>query len=216
MNRRTIPTIFTVVFLVLALALPSGARAGLEEGASAFIRDLADEAVQSLTGKDVSRDERIKRFRQMFRNNFAVRSIGKFALGRIARGRSWRNAGVADKNAYFQTFEDHVVISYVDRFARYAGEKLQVTKARTENQQILTVFSKIERAGGVKPIRIHWQLATNGKIFKVLDVFIEGASMSKTFQDTFGAIYRNEGRSMAGLLDAIRTKTAEMNARADQ
>lgn len=55
--------------------------AGIEEGAIAFLKSLAEQAVKSLAETNTPRSERIKRFRVMFRQNFAVRSIGKFVLG---------------------------------------------------------------------------------------------------------------------------------------
>jgi len=212
MIRRVLLYKAAVLIVILICAAPGLARAELEESARAFVRDLAKTAVQSLAVKDISRDERIKRFREMFRTNFMVKSIGKAALGSITRGQSWKAADEAKQATYFQVFEDYVVNSYVDLFARYAGEQLQVTDVRTENAQILTVFSKVQRPGGVKPIRIHWLLATNGKIFKVLDIFAEGPSMSKTFAVNFRTIYGNEGRSLDGLIGGIRKEIAKLSS----
>ena len=188
-----------LAFLVL---FGGRANAGIEEGANAFLRSLADQAARSLTEADTPRPERIKRFRTMFRKNFAVRSIGKFVLGR-----NWRRASYEEREEYLVLFEDLMVVTYVDRFERYAGESLRVKKTRVESEGIATVFSEIERPGGVKPIRVDWRVGTNGAVYKLLDVIVEGASMSNTLRSDFGSIVRREGNQIGGLLAALREKT---------
>lgn len=186
------------------------ASAGIEEGASDFLRSLAGKAVESLTQPDTPRMERIKRFREMFRENFAVRSIGKFVLGR-----NWNRATEDEQAEYLVLFEDLMVVTYVDRFQRYAGEALKVTKARAENDSLATVFSEIERPGGAQPIRVDWRVGTNGTIYKVLDVVVEGTSMSNTLRSDFGSIVRREGNRISGLIAALRAKTDALKAEAE-
>ena len=103
---------------VLAVLMLFGcqADAGIEEGANALLESLADQAIKSLTDADTPRPERIRRFRNMFRENFAVRSIGKFVLGR-----NWRRASHEEREEYLGLFEDLIVVTYVDRFSRLAG-----------------------------------------------------------------------------------------------
>ena len=196
------------VSALLALhILSSAAHAGIDEGADKFVRSLAEKAIQSRTGADVARPERVRRFRVMFKENFAVRSIGKFVLGR-----HWRRASDDEKREYFQLFEDLMVVTYVDRFQRYAGEALKVTKARADTDTIATVFSEIERPGGAQPIRVDWRVGTNGTIYKVLDVVVEGTSMSNTLRSDFGSIVRREGGRVSGLLVKLREKTQALKA----
>ena len=196
------------VSALLALhILSSAAHAGIDEGADKFVRSLAEKAIQSLTGADVARPERVRHFRVMFKENFAVRSIGKFVLGR-----HWRRASDDEKREYFQLFEDLMVVTYVDRFQRYAGEALKVTKARADTDTIATVFSEIERPGGAQPIRVDWRVGTNGTIYKVLDVVVEGTSMSNTLRSDFGSIVRREGGRVSGLLVKLREKTQALKA----
>ena len=193
--------------LALLLLFGGPAIAGSEEGANAFLRSLADQAARSLTDADIPRPERIKRFRTMFRKNFAVRSIGKFVLGR-----NWRRASYEEREEYLVLFEDLMVVTYVDRFERYAGKSLRVKKTRVESEGIATVFSEIERPGGVKPIRVDWRVGTNGAIYKLLDVIVEGASMSNTLRSDFGSIVRREGNQIGGLLAVLREKTMALKA----
>lgn len=197
--------------LAVLLLMGGRAHAGIEEGANAFLQSLANQAVKSLTDADTPRPERIKRFRAIFRANFAVRSIGKFVLGR-----NWRRASDEERKEYLVLFEDLIVISYVDRFQRYAGGSLKVKRTRVDSERIATVFSEIKRPDGAKPIHVDWRVGTNGTTYKLLDVVIEGTSMSNTLRSDFGSIVRREGNQIGGLLAALREKTAALKAEGNQ
>ena len=107
----------------LTWAVASISRDGLEDGATAFIKALEQEAVESLTDPAKARPERVKAFRQLFEEKFAVAVIGKWTLGR-----NWRRASAEEQKEFLQLFEDLMVAMYVDRFENYAGEKLNILK----------------------------------------------------------------------------------------
>ena len=179
----------------------------IEDGSRQFIQVMADQAIQSLTADGLTQAERVKRFRVLFNDSFAVKSIGKFVLGK-----SWRKANDGEKKEYLSLFEDLMVISYVDRFGRYAGEALKLKNARTENKTTVTVFSEIKRPSGAKPIRVDWRVVTNGTIYKVFDVVVEGASMSNTMRSEFGSIIRQKNGRISGLIDVLKKKSRSLQA----
>ena len=179
----------------------------IEDGSRQFIQVMADQAIQSLRADGLAQAERVKRFRVLFNDNFAVKSIGKFVLGRY-----WRKANDDEKKEYLSLFEDLMVISYVDRFGSYAGNALKLKNARTENKTTVTVFSEIKRPGGAKPIHIDWRVGTNGTIYKVLDVVVEGVSMSSTMRSDFGSIIRQKNGKVSGLIDELKKKNRSLQA----
>ena len=175
---------------------------GIEEGSREFIQLMADQAIKSLTAEGISRTERINNFRLLFNDRFAVSSIGKFVLGR-----HWRKASNDEKTMYLKLFEDFMVTSYVDRFVSYAGETLLLKSTRKENKTNVTVFSEIKQPDGAKPIHIHWRVGTNGSVYKVLDVVVEGISMSSTLRSDFGSIISQKGGKVMGLIEELKKKT---------
>jgi phospholipid transport system substrate-binding protein len=197
------------VFIVTSLPAGGVFAAELEARAEQFIRSLAEEAMQSLTKPDTPREIRVKNFRKLFKAHFGVRSIGRFVLGR-----HWRKATDAEKKEYLGLFEDLMVISYVDRFQRYAGENLNIIKARAERANAATVFTEIARPNTAKPVQVLWRVGTRGETTKILDVVVEGASMSQTLRSDFGSIIRQKGGRIAGLLEVLRVKTAALKGEA--
>ncbi len=185
----------------------SARAAEIEEGSRQFIQAVADQAIKSLTAKDTAKAARVTQFRILFNEKFAVKSIGKFVLGR-----HWNKASEAEKEEYLGLFEDLMVISYVDRFKSYAGEALSLKDARQENETTVTVFSEIKRPGGAKPIRVNWRVGTNGTIYKILDVVVEGTSMSSTLRSDFGSIVRQKNGEVAGLIEELKKKTTLLKA----
>jgi phospholipid transport system substrate-binding protein len=181
------------------------AAASLEEGAKTFIDTLSGQALKSLTTKGVSRPERIERFRTLFKENFAVTTIGKWILGRY-----WPKATEEQQTEYLKLFEDLVVVSYVDRFAQYTGEGLKIIKTLANNDRMATVFSEITQPGNTAAVRVDWRVGKNSDTYKIFDVVVEGTSMSQTMRSDFGSIIRQKGGQVSGLLEVLREKTAAL------
>lgn len=199
---------FFTLLAALFLSVPSGVFAGeMEDKATSFVQDLEKAAVSSLTDTTKPRQERVDAFRTLFRDKFAVNVIGRWTLGR-----SWRKANKEEQTEFLKLFEDLMVATYVDRFANYAGEGLKYTKTVPVDENMSTVHTEIVRADQVdsRPISVLWRVGRQGEIYKVLDVVVQGASMSLTLQKEFTAIVRNKG-SVAGLLEELRKKTSELN-----
>jgi len=194
-------------FVVVASMGMSVKAEGIKDGSREFIQLMTEQAIQSLTADQISRVERIKRFRMLFSDRFAVRSIGKFVLGR-----HWRKASDDEKTEYLDLFEDFMVISYFDRFVSYAGETLQLKNTRVENKTNVTVFSEIIQLDGAKPIHINWRVGTNGSIYKVLDVVVEGISMSSTLRSDFSSIISQKDGKIVGLIEELKKKTIALKA----
>ena len=183
------------------LAGPASAENGAD--AQQFVEELADQAIHSLATGGISRDDRIQRFRTLFDERFAADAIGKWVLGR-----HWRQATPAEQAEYLKLFNDYIVASYVDRFAEYTGEKLRITKALADDNGPVTVFSEIVRPDtGKTPVRVDWRVEESDHRFKIIDLIVEGVSMSATLRSEFGSIIRRDG-GIAGLLTVLREKTA--------
>ncbi|WP_316980191.1 MlaC/ttg2D family ABC transporter substrate-binding protein [Shumkonia mesophila] len=198
----------TAFILAICLAIPPAASAGREDAARQFIASLADRAIQALTTADIPRAERIRRFRTLFNDHFAVEDIGKWVLGRY-----WSRATPAEQTEYLRLFEDYIVASYVDRFATYTGERLRITRALAEEGERATVFSEIVLPGGGKtPVRIDWRVESGAGQPKITDLVVEGVSMSTTLRSEFGSIMRRDGGKLDGLFAVLREKTAAIKA----
>lgn len=182
------------------------ALAPVHTSAQSFIEGLADEAVQALTAEGASRAVRQERFRELLNANFDVNLIGKWVLGRY-----WRIATDDEKGEYLKLFEDYIVVTYVERFDQYKGERLNVIKSATEAGKDSLVYSAINRPTGGDPIHVDWRVRSHSDVYRIIDVYVEGISMSQTQRKEFASVIRSKGGKISGLIDVLRTKVADLS-----
>jgi len=207
MKRRVVISLLSALALSAFVGItPVAAAASFEETAKTFVDELASQAIHELTDKSVPRAERIKRFRAFFNAHFAVKGIGKWILGR-----HWRKATQAEQEEYLDLFEDLIIVSYVDRFAAYVGEPLHVHKTLVLNENNATVYSDIHQGGGMETLDVNWRVARKDGVHKIVDVVVEGTSMSSTLRSDFSSIIRQRGGKVSGLIEALREKTASLS-----
>lgn len=210
MTRRFVfATLFAGMFAVMAapaIAATNQTEGAVHSSAQSFIEGLADQAVQALTAEGVSRDERHTRFREMLKANFDVNLIGKWVLGRY-----WRIATDTEKSEYLKLFEDYIVVTYVERFDQYKGERLHVLKSAADPGKDALVYSEINRPTGGDPIRVDWRVRSNSDVYRIIDVYVEGISMSQTQRKEFASVIRTKGGKISGLIDVLRTKVVELS-----
>ena len=203
-GRRNFFTTGLASLFLAALLLagtPSKSQAGeFGEDARIFIERLTQEAISTLTGKELSKAERAMRFRTLMNENFAIKGIAKFVLGR-----HWRKASESEQKEYLKLFEDLLVATYADRFAKYSGEKLLVEKADVRNQKDAIVHSTMISVDSSKPLKVAWRVRAKKGSLKIIDIMVEGVSMAVTQRSEFNAVVRRQG--IQGLLHALRART---------
>ena len=86
MFARFIPAV--VLVLTLSIAPPAARADEHLDAATAFIESLSARAITALTDPEITGEERREKFRDLFREGFAVDGIARFALGRYWRGAS--------------------------------------------------------------------------------------------------------------------------------
>ena len=186
--------------LLTAMALSGPVRAG---DAEEFIRNTGERAFESL-GTNIDDGERAKRFRKLLTDTFDLRTIGRFVLGRY-----WRRASTDQRGEYIKLFEEFIVQAYSHRFKDLSGKEFRVGKMRDLNARDKLVLSEILLAPGKPPIRVNWRVRGPYRGYRVVDVTVEGVSMSVTQRDEFAAVIRRNGGKVEGLLTALRQKTGK-------
>jgi phospholipid transport system substrate-binding protein len=165
---------------------------------------LADKAIDTLAVQNISEQQREERFRSLLRDHFDLQAIGKWVLGRY-----WRNATTAEREEYLKLFEELIVKTYANRFREYTGEQLTIQDAIPGGDEDAIVHSEIIRPNGAPPIRVDWRVRLPDGDYKVVDVVVEGVSMSQTQRSEFGSVIRRNGGDIKGLLAALKDITGK-------
>ena len=197
--------IITCLFFMLVIfVVPSTANQHFSKS-SRFVQSLADQAVAALTADGITTDMRRSHFRDVIRQNFAIDSIARFALGRY-----WRRATEKQRIEYLKLFEDLIVITWADQFSTYAGEKLKVEEsidtASNQSRVKVVIVRSIWSIDRQTKIHVDWRVASQGKIYKVTDVMIEGISIARTKRDEFASVIRRNNNEINALFKTLREK----------
>ncbi len=178
------------------------------EASAEFIDTLAERAITTLTDADLSSEDRRNKFRELFREGFAVDGIARFALGRY-----WRRAPEAEREEYLGLFEKVIVNTWADRFSQYSGQRFEVNGAQpapsaSKNENVALVQSRFF-TDPTTPVRIEWRVASRGDLYKIVDVSVEGISMANTQRDEFNSVVRKGGGKLSALNDELRRLAGE-------
>ncbi len=201
MHRRH--ALIACLFSLLVVFAPQGARAEVtNDEVKAFVNSMAASAISSLTGKDLDRAVRKERFRTMIHDFFAIKSIGIWVLGR-----HWRRATPEQRDQYLELFENMLLERYVDGFKEYAGETLEISRAEKRQENDFIVHTLLKRPSG-EAVEVGWRVGVGEhdgqKVFKIVDIIVNGLSMALTQQKEFNALIKNNDNSIDSLLEKMR------------
>lgn len=199
-NRTVIPKIFAAVAAIALLMLVSNGATAAGKGADEFIRTVGQQAISSLTSKELSDVQRQARFRKILNRTFNVPLIARFTLGRF-----WRRANKEQREEYVGLFEDFIVLAYAMRFKDYSGKVFTVGKVRQINERDSLVQSELALKDG-REIVMHWRVRGDDEL-RIIDVIVEGVSMAITHRDEFSSVINQKGGKIDELLIMLRKKT---------
>ena len=171
------------------------------ESAQSFVNTIAEQGIGFLSNTNISKEQQILEFKKLLKNNFDMRTIARFALGRY-----WKSASPAQQNEYMTLFEKMVLNVYAKRFEEYQGQALVVNDARPEGNSDILVHSTIEQPGGNAPIKVDWRIRNKNGSNKVIDVIVEGVSMSLTQRSDFSSVIQRGGGDINVLLEHLRNQ----------
>jgi len=210
LRRIALVSLFVLAFSVLETPLNTAlaqeaAVPQKKDPVLSFVEGMANEAIQALTAKGISRSDRIIRFREILNTNFDVPLIGKWVLGRY-----WRGATDDEKKTYLALFQNYIVVTYIERFDQYSGAKLNVLNSIVNPGKDTLVMTEINRPAGGDPIRVNWRVRATSDVYKIIDVYVEGISMSLTQRKEFASVLRNSRSKISSLNDMLRQKVADL------
>ena len=177
------------------------------DGATKFIRSLADQAISSLGAATLTPKEREANFRSVLRERFAVDVIGRWVLGR-----HWRKASEDERREYLKLFEDLIVKTYMSRFNGFTSERLEIDSAKKVGDKNAVVYSRLVRGNGASAVQIEWKVTSPTGKYQITDIVVEGISLAQTQRAEFGSVIQQNGGKVSGLLAVLRDKTNKLGS----
>jgi phospholipid transport system substrate-binding protein len=171
------------------------------EGARNFIDSMAGRAIEFLGDEAMSTDAKKNSFKKLLKDSFDMNTIGRFAMGRY-----WRSASPQQRDEYQKLFETMVVEVYSQRFSDYQGQRFEARTYRADGEKDTIVTSFIIPDQGSE-IQIDWRVRYKDGKYKVIDIIVEGVSMSVTQRSDFSSVIQRGGGNVQVLIDHLREKT---------
>lgn len=167
-------------------------------GAQNFIDSMGKRAIEFLENGQLSQDEKTRKFKRLLEDSFDMKTIGRFSLGRY-----WKVATPAQQKEYLSLFEEMVVDVYTQRFDDYAGQAFDVRSAKRQSERDFIVTSYILSKNSPE-VQIDWRVRYKNNRYKVVDVIVEGVSMSVTQRSDFSSVIQRGGGNIDSLLTHLR------------
>ena len=202
-RRRTLPLI-----LVSALTLgwttlgwaPGGAARAAEthptEAAAAFIKSLGVE-VQTIQATAPPRRAALQ---NLIRGSFDLDLTSQLVLGKF-----WGRATLEQRTAFKDLFAQYLLNLYARQLDAYRVETLAVIASNRVGENDFLVQTSIVRDGD--PTDAVWRVRTLNGEYRIIDVLIDGISLTLTQRNEFASVIGREG--LDGMLAVLRARVSE-------
>ncbi len=181
----------------IAVTAKSG-QDSVAEGAKNFIASMGDRGINFLGNQSMSAEAKKAEFRKLLNESFDMNTIARFSLGTY-----WKAATPAQQQEYLKLFNNLIVKVYSKRFSDYKGQKFEVKSARKETDKDSVVTSFIVPTDGPQ-VQVDWRVRNKGGSYRVVDIVVEGVSMSQTQRADFASVINRGGGNVDVLLNHLR------------
>lgn len=141
----------------------------------AFVEKLLDSGVSLLKDNTKTNEEKELLFRNIFRENFHLKSIAGSAL----RPGETRGEAKEKLDRYLQLFEAMVFRIYMTQMEKLSLKGFSVVRIQTLEDGAQLVQSLIDREDGLEPFKIDWILYFKDSRYWVFDVVVDGLSLGQ-------------------------------------
>jgi phospholipid transport system substrate-binding protein len=194
--------------LDLKVAVADAAAAQKGGAALSFVKKATDEGLSFLADTSLTREQKRSRFSTLLSRNFDLDTIGKFALGPY-----WRQATPEQQAQYLKLFKSMVVEVYTNRFEEYNGQTLTVDSEKPVTGTDTLVISTIHSPDGGQKVQVGWRVRAKGNQMRIVDVIVEGVSMSVTQRSDFASVIQNGGGNVDALISHLKGGSAAKTAK---
>jgi phospholipid transport system substrate-binding protein len=181
------------------LMIGSGGVKADDKSVQDFVNTLSNTTLQQLSGQQ-SDAERVAKLRPILDKYFDMPAISKYVLGGY-----WRKATPDQQKEFVAAFTDYVSVSYGKRFGQYSGHKMDIKRVHDDGDGHATAFTVVQ-AAGEDPTRVDWVIDTVDNSFHILDLRVEGLSLSDTHRQEFASVIQNNGGDVQKLIEILHQK----------
>ena len=157
-----------------------------------FILELVNDATKTLSDKNVSKVNKIKKIESIALENVDIDALGMYTLGEI---RKTLDQDVLKK--YKELFKNYFLKSLTSRLTDFSENKFEVISAEQKSETYTIVRSKIAESSSQPEIKIDWRVYTKDPSKPLIrDLIVEGLSLAKTQKEEFASILNSNNKDI--------------------
>ena len=191
-----------------ASGMAQAARGDRAVQAAAFVQKLGAEllAIQVVAGSgegagDGAAAARSAQLEGLIRRGFDLDLTSQLVLGKY-----WNRASQAHRQAFKELFAQYLLHSYARHLKTYRVDTLEIISSNPVGNRDYLVETQVEIAredGSAHPV---WRLRRRDGDFKIIDVHVDGISLTLTERNQFGSVIRRKG--LDGMLSDLHARVA--------
>ena len=164
-----------------------------------FVQSTVNRASEALGGK-FSKEEKIKKLKQIASETVDVIGIGFYTLG------SYRKTISENEIKQYEIlFEQYFLKSFSSRLAEYSNPEIEVVSKKKLNENYTMVSSILVGTNQRPEVKIDWRIYTkNPEIPLIRDLIIEGLSLVRTQKEEFSSIIRGNDGDINALFSTLK------------
>jgi len=164
-----------------------------------FIAELVNDAIKTLSDKNVSIAEKNKKIEIIALENVDIEALSMYTLGPI---RKTLERTMLEK--YQNLFEKYFLKSLTSRLTDYSSQKFEVLGSEQKSETYTIVSSKIVESSSQPEIKIYWRVYTKDPARPLIrDLIVEGLSLAKTQKEEFASILNSNNNDINILLSKL-------------
>ena len=166
-----------------------------------FVENLGKQVIEKVSNVNLSENERLVNFRNLYLDSFDNYYISRFVLGQY-----WKRLDSNMRKQFVKSFNDYIVTTYAPKFKGWEGT-FKATDSLLENNYYNVKMNVLNKDGPT--LKFMWKIYLDkNKNFKILDVNIDGVSMLVTQRAEFMSVIKNNPKGVIGLIEAMKKKTS--------
>ena len=161
-----------------------------------FIEELVNEAVNTLSNKDLNKDTKSKIIEKIALENVDIDALGLYTLGELRKSSSKQ-----DLEKYEIAFKKYFLKSLTSRLTDYSSSNFIVVNSDKKSSNYTIVSSKVAPNNGDPEIKIDWRVYTkNPEKPLIRDLIVEGLSLARTQKEEFASILNSNNNDINFLI----------------
>ena len=189
----------TIVYSFIVFFFFHGSLFSYSSNPKDFINELVSDAIQQLSDKNLSKEEKELFIEKMASENVDINALGLYTLGELRK-----SANKEDIINYQKTFEKYFLKSLTSRLNDYSSSKFEILGQDKKSSNYTIISSKVVPSDGGPEIKIDWRIFTkNPNKPLIRDLIVEGLSLARTQKEEFSSIFNLNNNDIKILIQKL-------------